>query len=295
MSPRSAAPALGDRKPSAWAENQGPPSNDHLRDRTAPAGPTEHTRRTSPVTIRLRRTAPAILAVVVAVLALGVGPASAHVTANSADATKGGFAEITLRVPDESDTASTTSLRVQLPTDTPIANVSIKPVPGWTATTQTEPLNPPVTDDDGNKLTEAISQITWTADPGAGIKPGQYQTFSISAGPLPKTDSLVLPTVQGDDDGTEVAWIDPTVQGQAEPEHPAPTLTLASSSTEATSSGQAASSSTGSGTSGLAVTALIVGIVGLLTGAVGVALALGARRRATAPAASAREHDDASV
>src|SRR3954449_12375387 len=295
MSPRSDAPALGDRKPSAWAENQRPRSNDHLRDRTAPAGPTEHTRRTSPVTIRLRRAAPAILAVVVAVLALGVGPASAHVTANSADATKGGFAEITLRVPDESDTASTTSLRVQLPTDTPIANVSIKPVPGWTATTQTEPLNPPVTDDDGNKLTEAISQITWTADPGAGIKPGEYQTFSISAGPLPKTDSLILPTVQGYDDGTEVAWIDPTVQGQAEPEHPAPTLTLASSSgsTEATSSGQAASSSTGS--SGLAVTALIVGIVGLLTGAVGVALALGARRRATAPAASAREHDDASV
>src|SRR4051794_18170194 len=301
MSPRSDAPALGDRKPSAWAENQRPRSNDHLRGRTAPAGPTdtyrpEHMRRTPAVTIRLRRAAPAILAVVVAILALGVGPASAHVTANSADATKGGFAEITLRVPDESDTTSTTSLRVQLPTDTPIANVSIKPVPGWTATPQTEPLNPPVTDDDGNKLTEAISQITWTADPGAGIKPGQYQTFSISAGPLPKTDSLVLPTVQGYDDGTEVAWIDPTVQGQAEPEHPAPTLTLASSSgsTEATSSSQAASSSTGSGSSGLAVTALIVGIVGLLTGAVGVAPALGARR-ATVPAASTREHDDASV
>src|SRR4051794_27971934 len=300
MSRRSDAPALGDRKPSAWAENQRPRSNDHLRDRTAPAGPTEHIptehmRRTPPVTIRLRRAALAILAGVVAVLALGVGPASAHVTANSADATKGGFAEITLRVPNESDTNSTTSLGVQLPTDTPIANVSIKPVPGWTATTQTEPLNPPVTDDDGNKVTEAISQITWTADPGAGIKPGEYQTFSISAGPLPKTDSLVLPTVQGYDDGTEVAWIDPTVQGQAEPEHPAPTLTLASSSTEATSSGQAASSSTGSGTSGLAVTALIVGIVGLLAGAVGVVLALGARRRATVPAASARERDDARV
>src|SRR3954469_10444697 len=138
MSPRSDAPALGDRKPSAWAENQRPRSNDHLRDRTAPAGPTEHipTRaheENTPVTIRLRRAALAILAVVVAVLALGVGPASAHVTANSADATKGGFAEITLRVPDESDATSTTSLRVQLPTDTPIANGRIKPVRGWPA------------------------------------------------------------------------------------------------------------------------------------------------------------------
>src|SRR4051812_35767526 len=158
MSPRSDAPALGDRKPSAWAENQRPRSNDHLRDRTAPAGPTEHipTRaheENTPVTIRLRRAALAILAVVVAVLALGVGPASAHVTANSADATKGGFAEITPGVPDESTPPPTTSWGVQRPPDPPTANVSKKRVPGGPPPPQPEPLTPPVTDDDGNKLT----------------------------------------------------------------------------------------------------------------------------------------------
>ncbi|MCU1605351.1 MAG: hypothetical protein JWP46_1816 [Modestobacter sp.] len=55
-------------------------------------------------------------------------------------------------------------------------------------------------------------------------------------------------------------------------------------------------SATDGGTSGLAVTALIVGLVGLLVGAVGVILALGARRRAAAPVASAaRERDAANV
>jgi periplasmic copper chaperone A len=180
----------------------------------------------------------------------------------------------------------------QLPTDTPLAFVSVKPVPGWTATTETTPLDPPVTVE-GTEITEAVSRITWTADPGAGIKPGEYQSFSISAGPLPDGDSLALPAIQGYDDGTEVAWVEPTVEGHAEPEHPAPTLSLAAASDDAAtpeaSTTEAASSD--SGTSGLAVTALIVGIVGLLAGIAGVVLALGARRRAPALVASASERE----
>ncbi|MGK5113649.1 DUF1775 domain-containing protein [Geodermatophilus sp. CPCC 205506] len=88
------------------------------------------------MTTRLRRAALAVLAAVVAVLTLGVGTACAHVTVSSPDAA-GGFGEITFRVPSESDTARTTSLRVQLPTDTPFAFVMVEPVPGWTATITT--------------------------------------------------------------------------------------------------------------------------------------------------------------
>jgi uncharacterized protein YcnI len=226
-----------------------------------------------------------LLATTAAVLALGIGSASAHVSVSSTDAAAGGFGELTFRVPTESDTASTTSLRVQLPTDSPIANVSIKPVPGWTAATSTTPLDPPVTDDDGNQVTEAISQITWTAGAGAGIKPGEYQTFSISVGPLPDTDSLVLPTIQGYDDGSEVSWIDPTVKGQPEPEHPAPTLSLASSSGSAeasTVSSRSSADSADSGPSGVAVTALVLAIIGVLAGLGALALALTSRRRNTA-------------
>jgi uncharacterized protein YcnI len=243
------------------------------------------------VTARLARVLLALLATTVAVLAVGIGTASAHVTANSTNAAAGGFGEINLNVPNERDDASTVSLRVQLPTDTPLAFVSVKPVPGWTATTTTTPLDPPV-DVEGSQVTEAVSEITWTADtPDAAIAPGEYLVFSISGGPLPDAESLTLPAIQTYSSGEEVAWVEPTVDGQAEPEHPAPVLTLAAASDEAatpdtTTTTPAASSTDDDGSSGLAVTALIVGIVGLLAGIAGVALALGARRR-TAPAPTA--------
>jgi periplasmic copper chaperone A len=243
---------------------------------------------------RLRRLALTVLAAVVAVLGLGIGTASAHVSVSSTDAAAGGFGELTFRVPNESDTASTTSLRVQLPGDTPLAFVSIEPVPGWTATTTTTELSPPV-EAEGTTISEAVTEITWTADPGAGIGPGQYQSFSVSGGPLPDADSLVLPAIQGYDDGTEVAWIEPVVEGQAEPENPAPTLSLtADEAAPVTTTPTAAADGSGDG---LAATALVVGTAGLLAGLAGVLLALGNRRRGTAPAAPAveRERETASV
>src|SRR5688572_21424070 len=85
-----------------------------------------------------------------AVLAVGVGTASGHVSVSSTDAARGGFGELTFRVPNESATAATVGRRVQLPTDTPLAFVSIEPVPGWTATTTTTPLDPPVQGEAGS-------------------------------------------------------------------------------------------------------------------------------------------------
>ncbi|SFL86899.1 YcnI family protein [Geodermatophilus ruber] len=233
--------------------------------------------------VRPYRAALALLAATVAVLALGIGTASAHVSVSSTDAVPGGFGELTFRVPNESGTASTVSLRVQLPTDTPLAFVSVKPVPGWTATTTTTPLDPPVEGESG-QISEAVSEVLWTAGPGAGIAPGQYQTFSISAGPLPDAESLTLPALQGYDDGTEAAWIEPTVDGQPEPDRPAPVLTLAvggpAQPTDTATAGSAsASASSDDGSSGLAVTALVLAVIALLAGLAALGLALTARRR----------------
>ena len=226
----------------------------------------------------------------VAVLATGAGPAAAHVRVSSADAAPGGYGELTFRVPNESDTASTISLRVQVPSDTPLASVSVKPVPGWTATTTTGPIDPPV-EVHGSEVTEAVTEITWTADPGSGIAPGQYQTFSISAGPIPEVDSITFPAIQTYDDGMESAWIEPTVEGEEEPENPAPVLSLTGDTDAA--HGEDADSPTVSETSastdasdddgsdGLAVTALVVGIVGLVAGIAGLGMGLAARRRAS--------------
>ena len=225
-----------------------------------------------------------------AVLATGVGTASAHVRVSSADAAPGGFGEMTFRVPNESDTASTISLRVQVPSDTPLASVSVKPVPGWTATTTTGPIDPPV-EVHGSEVTEAVTEITWTADPGAGIAPGQYQSFSISAGPIPEVDAITFPAIQTYDDGMESAWIEPTVEGEEEPENPAPVLSLTGDTDAAhgedadgptVSETSASTDASGDdGSDGLAVTALVVGIVGLVAGIAGLGMGLAARRRAS--------------
>ncbi|MFQ1002879.1 YcnI family protein [Modestobacter sp. SSW1-42] len=232
----------------------------------------------------LTRSSAVAAAAALSVVALGVGPAAAHVRVSSADAAPGGYGELTFRVPTESDTASTVRVAVQLPTDTPLASVSTKPVPGWTATTERTTLDAPVTVH-GSEVTEVVSQVVWTADPGAGIAPGEYQTFSISAGPMPDTGTLALPAVQTYDDGTEAAWIEPTVDGQEEPEHPAPVLelTAAAGDTQGVSAGSPTDTTATStaaapddGPSGLAVTGLVVAVVALLAALAG--LVTGRRR-----------------
>src|SRR3954470_17328344 len=176
----------------------------------------------------------AVVAATAATVVLGsAGLASAHVTVSSPDASAGGYGKVTFRVPNESDTASTVKVRIQLPTATPLASVSTMPVPGWTATTTKAPLNPPVKDDDGNTISEAVSVVEFDAAPGGGIGPGQFQEFSLSGGPFPDAASLTFPVVQSYSDGSETAWIEPSVEGQAEPEHPAPVLKLSAGSAAA--------------------------------------------------------------
>ena len=63
---------------------------------------------------------------VVAVVALAIGalaaPASAHVTVNPREATKGSFAKLTFRVPNERPDSGTTKLEVSFPVDHPLAS-----------------------------------------------------------------------------------------------------------------------------------------------------------------------------
>jgi periplasmic copper chaperone A len=213
-------------------------------------------------------------------LAAAAGVASAHVGVSSQDAAAGGFGKVTFRVPNESDTASTTKIRIQVPTDTPFASLRTQPVPGWTATLSRTPLDPPVKDDDGNEITEAVSVVDFTAADGVGIKPGEFQEFSLSGGPFPDAASLTFPVVQSYSDGSESAWIDPTVDGQAEPEHPAPVLSLAPVAV-ATDDNEAvaADHEHGATTNEPAGAALFVAILALLAGIAGVVLGVRANRR----------------
>jgi uncharacterized protein YcnI len=204
------------------------------------------------------------------------GLASAHVSVSSPDATEGGYGKITFRVPNESDTASTVRIRIQFPANPPLASVSVLPIPGWTATTTKTPFNPPVNDDEGNRITEGVSVVEFAAGPGAGIGPGQFQEFSLLVGPLPNATSLAFPVVQTYSDGSEAAWIEPTIEGQAEPEHPAPVLSLAGHAAVASGgadttashdhSGQLAAGTSSGVALFLAILALLVAIAGVVLG-----------------------------
>ena len=220
-----------------------------------------------------------VLAAAATVLA-SAGLASAHVSVSSPDAAAGGYGKLVFRVPNESDTASTVKLRIQLPTDTPFASVSTEPIPGWSTTLTRTALNPPQKDDDGNEITEAVSVVEFAADPGnPGIGPGQFQEFSLSVGPFPDAKTLSFAAVQSYSDGTETAWIDPTVEGQPEPDHPAPTLTVGAPSSSSASDGSSSSSADSGSSSGTGTVALILSIVALLLGVAGVVLGLRAGRR----------------
>jgi uncharacterized protein YcnI len=223
----------------------------------------------------LARLAVVVVAAATAVVA-SAGLASAHVTVSSPDASAGGYGKVTFRVPNESDAASTVKIRIQMPTDTPLASLRTQPVPGWTAVTTTTRLDPPVTDDDGNEITEAVSVVEFTADAGNGIGPGEFQEFSLAGGPFPDADSLTFPVVQTYSDGTESAWIEPTVDGQAEPEHPAPVLSLtADTSGTADPSGSDATAEhthDGEVSNAPAGVALFLSILALLVAIAGVVL-----------------------
>ena len=72
-----------------------------------------------------------VLSVAATVGVLGAAPAFAHVTAQPGNVAQGSYSVVSLRVPNESDTAGTVKLEVTLPADHPLSSVRTTPVPGW--------------------------------------------------------------------------------------------------------------------------------------------------------------------
>jgi uncharacterized protein YcnI len=220
-----------------------------------------------------------VAAVATAAALVGAAPALAHVSAQPGTAEEGSYSVVAMRVPTESNTAGTVKLQVTLPTDHPITSVRTTPRAGWTATMTRTPLNPPV-DVNGRAVTEAISAVTWTADPGVRIGPGEFADFPLSLGPLPTgIDRLVLPAVQTYDDGEVVAWDQPPAADGSEPERPAPVVTLTPATSDAAPVA-AALPPAASATDNTDNTARWLGGGGLLLGALGLGVGAGATLRA---------------
>ncbi|GAA1893604.1 YcnI family copper-binding membrane protein [Asanoa iriomotensis] len=225
--------------------------------------------------IRNRLAKAAALSAGAVVVALGIaGPAFAHVTVNPNSLTQGGYGRVAFRVPNESDTASTVKLELNLPEDAPVASVSTMPVPGWTVVVEKRKLTTPL-EVHGSQVTEVVGKVTWTAAAGGGVKPGEFQEFPVSMGPLPEKDQMIFKVLQTYSDGDISRWIDEPVEGGEEPESPAPVLKLAKAAdaaaptTAATAGATVAVGADDSGTSGAAVG---LGIAGLVAGVLGLVL-----------------------
>jgi periplasmic copper chaperone A len=179
----------------------------------------------SPGHLSGRRLAAAAVAGAAAVVLLAAPGAFAHVSVNPGTAEPGGFTKAAFRVPNERDAVSTVQVEIAFPADHPLAQVSVQPVPGWKATVKKERLKQPIVDD-GHEITEAVTSVLWK---GGTIRPGEFQEFPLSLGPLPQdAPELVFKAVQTYSDGEVVRWIDVPEKGAAEPEHPAPVLALKS-------------------------------------------------------------------
>jgi uncharacterized protein YcnI len=218
-------------------------------------------------------------------LAIAAAPlaASAHVEVTPNTAAAGTYADITFRVPTESASATTTKVEVDIPATTPFANVSYFAVPGWDTELVTETLPKAVTVKKAT-LTEAVTKVIWTAQPGSEITRDELRQFTLSVGPVPDTGKILLNVMQTYSNGSIVKW---TGTGE-NAERPSPALYVNDAPVDdnnadaATRPAAEHDADTIAAASSSDTLARVLGIGGLVVGAVGVVLSvLTLRRRVT--------------
>jgi periplasmic copper chaperone A len=204
--------------------------------------------------------------ILLAAAALLVAPAAAqaHVLVVPDTAPQGAEMRLDVRVPNERDDAATTKVDVQLPPG--FAEAAVQPVAGWSVKITHVKLNPPVQSDDG-PITEGVGRITWTAKSAAdGIPVGGFQDFGLEVLIPGKAGStLTFKALQTYSNGTVVRWI-----GAQDSDTPAPTVKVTAAGGGAATARPAVAASNSGSSNGLAVAALIVGALGLITGVAGL-------------------------
>ena len=221
---------------------------------------------------------------------VGAGVASAHVTVQEDSVTAGEFAVVSIAVPHGCDGSSTTEVRIQMPET--IASVTPTINAGWDVAKVTEPLAEPI-QGEGGEITERVSEVVYTAK--TPLPDGYRDVFALSMKvPDDASGLMFFPTVQACEQG-ESDWIEIPADGQDpfELEKPSPFVNVVASTdsadavtdgdtgTDGESAGEATSdvvaevesvdSNDDDSSNGLAIAALVVGLLGVGTGAVAIA------------------------
>jgi uncharacterized protein YcnI len=207
--------------------------------------------------------------------------ASAHVGVTPDTTAAGSYANLTFAVPHGCEGSSTTEVRITIPED--VITVTPTVNPNWDVVEVPSETDPDYT-----------SAVVYTAK--TPLADGLRDTFTLSV-PLPDGeagDVLAFPVLQTCEVGS-TAWDEETVEGEQEPEHAAPIVTLTEASADAHGHGaESAEEAAGSDASGTGATtnaasasttdpatgtAVGLGVAGLVVGLAGVVLALWALRR----------------
>jgi len=234
----------------------------------------------SPIPRRLGAAAVALGSALLLAIATPLS-ASAHVSLEVNTATPGTFTTLTFRVPNETaDGAATDKLTVTLPGGKSLLDsVSYIPVPGWSTELVRTKLDKPIVDGD-HTITEAVTQVVWTAQPGSEYGPGSEGQFRLFVGAIPDVGKLTLPTEQGYSDGSTVSW-----SGAIGSEHPAPVLYI-NDAAPTSDDPDSAPESTVNATPAAAATAQpdvlarVLGGIGVVLGVVALLIAVVGRRPA---------------
>jgi uncharacterized protein YcnI len=252
---------------------------------------------------------PRIIAVLLATATLSIpGVAQAHISLHPNTIPAGAFVTLNVRVPGEQEHAYAYKVDMQVPPG--FTEIDTQNVPGWSVKEDIVKPATPIQTDEG-PVDEEVSQVIWTGDRSTlgRLENGTFIQFPLSIA-MP-TDlvgqSLAFKTVQYYSNGKVIHWI-----GPPSAEFPAPTVNVtakggviedvaggeagpAPGQTSVGQSGGAPSASVGSpvgasthvgastpgGTGkGLAITALVVGALGLVAGVGGLLVARRARNAA---------------
>ena len=205
---------------------------------------------------------------------LGLGSASAHVSATPTETAAGSYTVVSFAVGHGCDDSSTTSVTITLPEELNDATATVNP--NWTISKVTQKLDTPLALENGSKVTDRTESITYTAK-DTPLDAHERDTFALSM-KLPDAAGTTLnfPTLQKCEKG-QTDWSEIPAAGADHDsvDAPAPAITITEAAagdghgahaTDTATDTVALTTNDGGGTSWAAWVGLAAGLAGLALG-----------------------------
>src|SRR6187399_1615222 len=87
--------------------------------------------------------------------------ASAHVTVDASSTAAGSYSLLTFGINHGCDGSATTAVEITQPDSIVAATATVNP--NWTISKVTTPLDAPIAEEDGDEITDRVSQVVFTA------------------------------------------------------------------------------------------------------------------------------------